>query len=293
MQESIRVTAPCKINLHLRVLAKRADGYHGIESVFQLVSLADGLSVSVSGPLGSCAVISPSMALPPVNTVSRAVELFRAETGVRDGIAVELDKRVPAGAGLGGGSSDAAATLVALDRLFGTGLSRETLARLAAGIGSDVPFFIEGGAAVVEGRGERVTPIAARNDLHGVLIWPAVHSSTAEAYGLVDSWQAEGRESGIEWPGVADLPGIYRLPVESWAFRNGFTAPLEARYPVIGDARVALVDQGALFAEMSGSGSTVFGLFADRETAEAAQTRLSTHWKHCVKFLLLASSTMQ
>lgn len=293
MDKAIRVSAPCKINLHLRVLERRADGYHDIESVFQLVSLADGLSVSIAGDSGECRVVSPHMELPPVNTVSRAVELFREETGIREGILIDLDKRIPSGAGLGGGSADAAAALFALDRLFGTALDRSVMARMASLIGSDVPFFLKGAAAIVEGRGERVAPIDAREDLYGVLVWPDVHSATAEAYGLVDRWQAEGRERGIAWPSVSDLAGMYHGPVGDWRFANSFTAPLESRYPVIRDARLALIDAGAVFAEMSGSGSTVYGLFASSEAAEAAWRRLSVYWKQCVKFLLLASSPMQ
>lgn len=293
MCESIRVDAPCKINLHLRVLRRRADGFHDIESVFQLISVADGLSVSVTGMAGECRVTSPLMELPAVNTVTRAIEAFRAETGITDGIAVGLEKRVPAGAGLGGGSSDAAATLIALDRLFGTRLSLETLGTLAARIGSDVPFFLSGGAAIVEGRGERVTPIAARDDLYGVLLSPSVHSSTAEAYGLVDAWHVAGKDAAGVWPALAELEGMYRGSVDAWRFANSFTAPLEARYPVIREARLALAESGAVFAEMSGSGSSVYGFFADLASADAAYTRLSAHWKHCVKFLLLASSQMQ
>jgi 4-diphosphocytidyl-2-C-methyl-D-erythritol kinase len=233
------------------------------------------------------------MELPAVNTVSRAIELFRAETGISSGIAVDLEKRVPAGAGLGGGSSDAASTLIALDRLFETGLSRDALDAMAAKIGSDVPFFLSGGAAIVEGRGERVTPIPARDDLYGVLMWPGVHSSTAEAYGLVDAWHAAHGDSGADWPAVRELAARYHGPVADWRFANSFTAPLEARYPAIRDARLALVASGATFAEMSGSGSSVFGLFADRQAAETAFVSLSAHCKQCVKFLLLASSPMR
>ena len=293
MHESIRISAPCKINLHLRVLRRRADGFHNIESVFQLVSLADELTVSVSGSEGESRVLSPLMELPPVNTVSRAIELFRAETGISSGIAVDLEKRVPAGAGLGGGSSDAAATLIALDHLFETELSRVALDAMAAKIGSDVPFFLSGGAAIVEGRGERVTPIPARDDLYGVLIWPGVHSSTAEAYGLVDAWQAAHGDQGAAWPAVSELADRYHGPIADWRFANSFTAPLEARYPAIQETRLALVASGAVFAEMSGSGSSVFGLFADRQTADNAYVSLSAHCKGCVKFLLLASSPMR
>ena len=293
MKKVMHMSAPCKINLHLRVLNRRADGYHDIESVFQLVSLADELSVSIDGDDGSCLVASPLMELPAVNTVSRAVDQFRLVTGISAGVKIGLVKNVPAGAGLGGGSSDAASALRALDALFATRLPAETLVSMAASIGSDVPFFLSGAAAIVEGRGEKVSSISPRADLFGVLIWPGVHSSTAEAYGLVDRWHAEGKDSSFDWPAVSELDGMYQGPVSGWRFGNSFTAPLEARYPSIRDARQALLDSGAVFAEMSGSGSSVFGLFSSSEAAEAAQNLLSSRWKQCVKFLLLASSPMR
>lgn len=293
MTDTVHISAPCKINLHLRVLDARPDGYHDIESVFQLVSLADELSVSISGEKGTCEVVSPWMELPAVNTVTSAVARFRELTGINAGVRVELLKRVPSGAGLGGGSSDAAATLVSLDRLFGTNASQADLAALAAMIGSDVPFFLTGGAAVVEGRGERIASIRARTDLTGVLVWPNVASPTGKAYGLVDRYRAEGRESAVEWPAVADLERLYLGPVRDWPFRNSFTAPVEAAFPVIRATRLALIDSGSAYAEMSGSGSSVFGLFENETVADEACRLLSTQGSFCVKFLLLASSEMR
>jgi 4-diphosphocytidyl-2-C-methyl-D-erythritol kinase len=183
-------------------------------------------------------------------------------------------------------SSDAAATLRALDMLFGTGLAPICMSAMAAKIGSDVPFFLSGPAAVVEGRGEIISPIAPRADLFGVLIWPGVHSSTADAYRMVDRWQEGDR---CVFPAVSDLAGLYRMPASAWPFGNSFTAPLEDRYPVIGNAKKALHACGASFVEMSGSGSSVFGLFEDENEAEAALIVLSPHWQRCRKFLLLAS----
>jgi 4-diphosphocytidyl-2-C-methyl-D-erythritol kinase len=293
MENVVHISAPCKLNLHLRVLARRMDGYHDIESVFQLISLADELSVSIRGAENSCEVVSPRMELPLVNTITRATDLFRSATGIQDGLRVDIAKRVPSGAGLGGGSSDAAAVLVALNRLFSAGLASADLMKLAAQIGSDVPFFLSGAAAVVEGRGERVSPIASRDDLAGVLIWPAVHSSTAEAYGLVDRWHEAGNDRGALWPPVSELERLYRSPVSDWQFGNSFQEPLEARYPAIGDARHDLAGAGAVFSAMTGSGSAVFGLFTDAAAAEAAHKTLSARWQTCVKFLLLASSPMQ
>jgi len=293
MTDTIDLLAPCKINLHLRVLDRRldrrSDGFHGIESVFQLVSLADRLTVSITGDGPSCTVVSPLMALPPANTITAAVDGFRAATGIKAGIRVEVEKLVPFGAGLGGGSSDAAAVLRALDSLFGTVLPSAVLSGLAAKIGSDVPFFLAGGAAVVTGRGEIVRPIAPRTDLYGVLLSPAVHSSTAEAYSLVDRWQEAGNERCIDWPAVPELEKLYAGSVSAWRFGNSFTAPLAEFHPEIAGALADLRISGADFAQMSGSGSSVFGLFGDESRCDAAHAQLSPRWRQCVKFLLLAS----
>jgi len=291
--DKIDLLAPGKINLHLRVLDRRfdgrSDGFHGIESLFQLVSLADRLSVSIQGGEGVCTVVSPLLALPPVNTITAAVEQFRSATGIAAGIRVDVDKLVPSGAGLGGGSSDAAATLRALDALFGTRLSFDALSGMAAKIGSDVPFFLSGGAALVRGRGELVRPIPARTDLSGILVSPDVHSSTAEAYRLVDRWQEAEKDGGTVWPPVSGLEAMYAGPVASWRFGNSFTGPVSAVYPVIAEIISSLRENGASFAEMSGSGSSVFGLFEDEAHRDKALEMIASRWKKSVKFLLLAS----
>ncbi len=288
-----RLFAPCKLNLHLRVLGKRPDGFHGIESVFQLISLSDELEIELGGPDSSCAIECVGMDLPNENTIAAAVERMRSLTGITSGIRVRVVKNVPSGAGLGGGSSDAAATLVALDRLWGANLSKDSLLAAAASIGSDVPFFLFGGAAIVTGRGEKIVPIQARSDLFGVLIWPGVASPTGAAYGLVDKARLRGFEREIDWPCVDDLAEMYRSPVSEWKFRNSFTAPVETVLPSIREARLALRDSGAVYAEMSGSGSSVFGLFETESAAKIAQKALSSRWERCVQFLLLASSQMQ
>lgn len=289
MIEKIRMSAPCKINIHLRVRERRADGYHTIESMFQRISFADDISVSVTGPKDSCRLVSPLMELPAENTITRAVSGFRALTGIHSGLLVEINKNVPAGAGLGGGSSDAATTLMALNRLFDTRLSITDVTSIGLSIGSDVPFFLSGAAAVVEGRGEVITPCEGRSDLFGVLIWPELHSSTALGYRLVDEWRENGRLDEAHFPMASSLASMYAGPVSEWAFRNSFSAPLEAAYPIIGEAKKDLASCGGAYVEMSGSGSAVFGLFEDGKRSETAFTMLSARWKRCVKFLLLAS----
>lgn len=294
MEMTVTVDAPAKINLHLRVLGKRPDGFHGIESLFQAVSLTDRLVIRRKGSDGDCRIDCPGFKLPENNTVFRAVTLFREITGIFDGIHVHLDKRIPAGAGLGGGSSDAAATLIALDRLFSVGLSDADLHDTACLIGSDVPFFLGGPAACVTGRGEILEPLPARSDVFGVLLWPAVHSDTATAYRLLDDWYTAHPDDAHELPMAAELPGLYSGPFDSWTrFGNSFTAPVSARYPVIRDALQDLYTSGAFFAQMSGSGSCVFGLFREKEEAKHAFSRLSPRWEWCTEFLLLAHSPMR
>ena len=294
MGVSIRVPAPCKINLHLRVFARRDDGFHDIESVFQGISLCDYLDVrtgSDSGLFpGECRVVSPRMELPATNTLSRAVDEFRRETGISDGIRVDVEKLVPAGAGLGGGSSDAASLLRALDGLYGTELPVVRLSEMAARIGSDVPFFLSGGACLVRGRGEIIEPIPARTDLRGVIALPEVHCSTAEAYGLFDRWHALAPDEGREWPEYERLEGLYSGSVSRWsAFHNAFTGPIEGRFPLIREIREYLEKTGAEFVSMTGSGSAVYALYSGDSRIKEVLSGLSTARVRCAEFLLLAS----
>lgn len=289
MMNRIDILAPCKINLHLRVMGKRSDGFHDIESVFQLVSFADELSISILGRKGSLEILSPKMQLPRENTVSQAISFFRQKTGITDGLKVELVKNVPSGAGLGGGSSDAAATLKALNSLFDAGVDMDSLFAMAAKIGSDVPFFLTGGAALVSGRGEKISPLVSRTDLFGVLVNPGVHCSTPEAYSLVDQWQERNTDSKESWLSFNTLGDQYKKSPKDWDFANSFTDPVSESYPVIREMRAKLHELGADFTEMSGSGSTVYGIFENKRDADLAHAILSTHFSLCVQFLLLAS----
>ena len=289
----VQILAPAKINFHLHVLKRRSDGFHDIESLFQQISLSDELTVSIDGPDGTCEVVSPYMVLPQENTITHAVRLFWAETGITSGIRVDLVKSIPAGAGLGGGSSDSAAVLYALNLLFDTKLQYSRLIQLAAEIGSDVPFFLSAAAAVVEGRGEIIRPVSARTDVYGVLIWPRFSSPTAEAYRLVDAWHMQNKDANLIWPDVSELEGLYAQPVSEWRFENSFTAPLQDKYPVIKKIQEDLDCKGALFSGMSGSGSSVYGLFESEDEAKTICRELSVRGAICLNFLLLASSPMR
>lgn len=284
---SITVLAPAKINLGLRVFPRRADGYHDIQSVFTTVNLFDTITVSVTGKDFQCEVVCSQMELPEENTFTAAYKAFCVLTGIQKGVRVEVQKRIPAGGGLGGGSSDASSFIQSLDCLFGTHLSDSDLAFLAGQVGSDVFFFThalaadgkkrfsvyEPFAAIVEGRGEVVRQIDARNDFSVLLVFPEVGVSTKNAYSLVDQWYMENKIlSGVDE--ASGLEKIYRKDVKDWTFVNDFTVPVCSVYSSVAEALVLLKDVGAAFADMSGSGSTVFGIFKIRSDALEAQKKL-------------------
>jgi len=290
MTDSVVVLAPAKINIHLRVLGHRPDGFHNLESIFQKISLSDELTVNRIPDRGVFRLESPFLELPAVNTVSKAVSLFRELSGIDAGIYIRLEKRIPDGAGLGGGSSDAASTLIALNALFNAGLKFSDLHGAACKIGSDVPFFLSSSPAVVSGRGEYVRPFPGRSDLYGVLIWPEVRSSTADAFKMLDQMGIDRlHREGSLLPTKDDLQSCYLGPVENWVFGNSFTDPVIAGYPVVGDVLCDIRRSGAVYAQMSGSGSAVYGLYKGETEAGQAYSQLAERWPVCYKFLLLAS----
>lgn len=193
-------------------------------------------------------------------------------TGSRTGLAISVEKRIPIGAGLGGGSSDAAATLLGLERLLRGGLGRAEMAKASAAIGSDVPFFLEGGAAIVSGRGEAIAPIAARTDYELVVVFPGVSVGTAEAYGLLDRERPD--DSSEPDPDAEEIERRYRGPLGEWSFVNSFEPVIGTAHREIFRARDELIGLGASFAAMSGSGSAVFGAFEDRRSARRARDEM-------------------
>ena len=285
--DAVSLCAYAKINIHLKVLTKRKDGFHNLESIFQRISIADYLSLEKSSDSYGCTVESPLMPLPVDNTLTEAWKAFCNVSDVDTGVRVRLVKNLPAGSGLGAGSSDAAALLKAANELFAMPLRDSELTTLALQVGSDVPFFLKGSAGIVTGRGEVFEPIEARTDCFGILIWPDVQSSTKEAYGLLDE-QKEALSHECEAWGYEKLVTQYMAPFKTWRFVNDFQPVLEQRYPIIGRVRQELYEQGAEFAQMSGSGSAVFGLFSSESLMASAFQVLAKRWGWCKPFLLLA-----
>ncbi len=283
----VTIHAPAKVNLGLKVFPKRADGFHNIESIFQTVGLKDTLNVQVIPEDNKCIVDAGSLILPESNTFTTTYNAFCRLTGIHTGVKVTLKKVIPLGGGLGGGSSDGAYFLKALAMIHDVELTDELADAVAAEVGSDVFFFlhsgeneINSGCAVVTGRGEFVKQIHPREDLYFILIFPQIHSSTKEAYGLVDS----SYEAGVftSCPELTDLEAIYRSPLKGWTFANSFTSVLVQKYPVIGKAIEDLRNSGCPWADMSGSGATVFGVFDSKSDAEKSFVQLQKSWNHCI-----------
>ena len=249
--------APAKINLSLRVLGRRADGFHDLESLMCPVSVFDTLDVTLRAA-GGLEFTCDDATLPAGddNLVVRAARLFCDRAGIEPHARIALTKHIPHGAGLGGGSSDAAATLLALDRLLATQLSLETLAAMAAELGSDVPFFIYQSAAMIRGRGERVEPVAFPHALPLLLIKPPFGVPTPWAYS--------------RWKDACEIPEVpYAAQAFPWGeLVNDLERPVFEKYIFLADVKRWLLGQPeAVGALMSGSGATVFAVLRSKDDA--------------------------
>ena len=273
--------AYAKVNFGLRVLPRRADGFHNIESIFQTIDLYDELIVTPTDEKG-CIVQCDSMQLPENNTLSSAYNAFCETTG-RDniGVNVNLIKGIPSGGGLGGGSSDAAALIRVLEKFYDIKLNDAQLDNVASKTGSDVFFFMhcdhEGkGCSLVSGRGEYIKKITPRKDLWLLMIFPEAKSSTKDAYALIDKAFAEGKV--LKSPEFNELEHVYNQAVENWTFINTFTPVISGQYEEIARALQELKKAGCCYSEMSGSGSTLFGVFTMRQQAISASNLLCSTW---------------
>ena len=284
MLSVVNVRAPAKVNIGLRVFPRRRDGFHNIESIFQTVSFYDDINVKRLPEENVCRISCQQLELPAENTLTAAYNAICRLTGRYDGMQVTLTKRIPAGGGLGGGSSDAAAFVKAFAMLTSVSLTDDIADAVAAEVGSDVFFFMHAtdtvSAAIVSGRGEIVKAIAPRTDLYFLLVMPEVHSSTKEAYVLVDELFPE--ESDVRYPLLSELECMYQRPVKDWSFVNTFTPALERKYSAIADALVDVRKSGAVWADMTGSGAVVVGVYESEVSAARAYDLLQEKRWRCV-----------
>lgn len=281
--------AYAKINLLLRILGVRSDGYHLLYTVMQTISLSDTVELQLSErPEGSGPAVCLIMDGAPVenlvsNTASRAALLYLSQIGNPDVAAsIDLKKRIPMMAGLGGGSADAAAVLVLMNEAFRGALTEDELRSVAGKIGADVPFFMSGGAALCEGTGERITPVESLRGLFVLLIKPATGISTPEAYRTYDLSGERFSTLPPERDGMAaflmppkGLPACDRLRSVIPLLSNDLAAAAEQIVPEIRNIRQFLFESGAVYAGISGSGSSVFGIFESRAAREGAMLAAS------------------
>ncbi len=263
--------AYAKLNLGLKILGRRGDGFHDILSVFQTVDLCDRLVFKPAGQ-GQIILSCDDADLPtgPENLVYQAVSAFRAYTGIDRGVEVVIEKRIPTAAGLGGGSSDAAAVLRVLNRVWEAGLSSGELREIGARLGSDVPFFVrQKGTAVVSGRGEMMRYVPWSADVVYVLVCPGFQVHTG--------WAFANYKKTLTGHGEYDsfIHSVKKLPVSGFFERieNDFLPLIVQTHPETRDILSRLTDAGAIVASMSGSGSTLYGVFECRDVAEAVCAR--------------------
>ena len=286
----VRIRAPAKVNLILRVLDRRADGFHNLWSLMQTVALEDELSIQLRSGSQEVRLECSDQSLPTDhrNLVARAASLVLQHTGSSFGLDISLTKRIPMEAGLGGGSSDAAATIMGLNHLLGLDWSPEDMGKLGQCLGSDVPFFFFAPSAVVRGKGEEVTRVQVNGQRWVVLVHPSLAIETRWAYEqltstrqtvrpLSDAVRKLAAKKAITWDEVIPL------------MENDFEEALVPTYGAFREIKQELLAQGADAALLSGSGSTVFGLF--RAEAEAGSARAAFGKSHEHRTSVVATST--
>ncbi|MCM0084456.1 4-(cytidine 5'-diphospho)-2-C-methyl-D-erythritol kinase [Geomonas sp. Red32] len=266
--KKLQLKAPAKVNYRLDVLGKRPNGYHDLRMIMQRVDLCDDIELSLSDVPG-IRVTCGKAGVPdgPDNIAWKAADALLKISGREVGIDINIAKNIPSGAGLGGGSSDAASVLMGLNELLELGLTDERLREIGVKLGADVPFFIFKKTAFAEGIGEELTALESVPTLWIVLVNPGIHCSTAWVY---QNLQLTGcRTAAIlanSYGTLEDVCGILSNDLEAVTFK---------KYPVVGDLKEMLIASGARGSLMCGSGSTVFGLFPDEKSAKAAAAEIA------------------
>ncbi len=264
----------CKINLGLRVLRRREDGYHDLESIFLPVPLCDELEINKSNSFGFELQGITLDGDPVDNLVVKAYRLLQSECGGEiTPVNIRLKKNIPYGAGLGGGSSDAAFTLKMLDRLFSLQLSDDQMRNYAARLGADCAFFVDNQPALAMGIGDNLTPLGF-NPLSGhalFLVKPEESVSTAEAYRGVSLTKYCGCDDLVQ------LSTLVREPITEWkrTIENDFEPHVFEKHPILNQIKCELYNSGALYASMSGSGSTVYGVFSQNTDSKKLKKQFS------------------
>jgi len=280
-QAQLTVFSPAKINLYLRILGRRADGYHDLETVMLPLDFGDQITLQLAEKNVTLECDDPRLPTDDTNLALRAAKLLATKCGGEQGVRILLQKRTPLAAGLGGGSSNAAAVLKGLSQLWQVDTPPDMLGELAARIGSDINFFLAGGAALCRGRGEQVEPIACKLSAAILLVNPGFGISTKWAY---ESWSRSERDRAKAAAGLTPKPPEVSLLLRALAENdllgvsrclfNSLEAPSIKKFPVLRLLKDAMRAGGATGALMSGSGATVFGLFAGANAEEESAKQI-------------------
>ncbi|MBE6848597.1 MAG: 4-(cytidine 5'-diphospho)-2-C-methyl-D-erythritol kinase [Ruminococcus sp.] len=272
MNRKIRLRCHAKINLSLDVTGRREDGYHTLESIFQSVTVYDILTVSVQS--GNGIVLRCNVAGLPCderNLAYRAAQAMLEESGIACKIVIDLQKHIPSGAGMGGGSADAAGVLFALNKLMNCGYSNEKLREIGIKLGADVPFLLMGGTALAEGIGEVLTALPPLPELPLVILKGRQGISTPKAYAAIDALEAPFHPDTVQMRKAVETQDVALLAQHCGNTFEGAVALADVER-----AKAALLEDGALCAVMTGSGSAVFGIFPDKVSAQACAEKRRT-----------------
>ncbi len=267
----VRIAAPAKINLTLEVVGRRSDGYHDLASILVAVDLRDEVTLDDAEEV-SLECDAPGLSGPD-NLALRAAERLRAETGHRGGATIRLAKKIPQAAGLGGGSSDAAAVLIGLSRLWNLRMSAKDLTPIAAELGSDVPFFLYGGTAMIQGRGEIVRPLPPVDLRYALIVTPEIqlHNKTATMFGMLSGGGLDRgaltRKLEARIRGGGDVPAQFLY--------NRFDAEANRAYPGLAHCRETLASMGATEIHLCGAGPSLFTLVSRREVGTTLELLLA------------------
>ena len=262
-----------KINIGLRILGRRPDGYHEIVTILQTIDLHDEIELRSTPETIHIQCNHPLVPEDETNLAYKTAQLMKEAYSIQHGASIKIKKMIPVGAGLGGGSSNAAVTLLGLAELWGISASEHDFFSLAAQIGSDVPFFLQGGTALATGRGQRLEPLKPNwGEVSFVLVYPRVFVSSAWAYERVKLSLTQNDNyvnlKSLFQKGIIDLSGLSVL------VENDLEEYVSRRYPVIVEAKAALLSGGAIVTAMTGSGSSVYGVFLSRKEARKAAHRI-------------------
>ncbi|MCK5672928.1 MAG: 4-(cytidine 5'-diphospho)-2-C-methyl-D-erythritol kinase [Spirochaetales bacterium] len=278
----LKIFAPAKLNLHLQITAKRNDGFHNLTSLFQMISLYDEIIIETIKK-NKIIINGDFNCIPKDNLIYKAADWLKNTLNITSGFNISCIKKIPSGAGLGGGSSDAAATLLGIISLLNLDIENTLLHKGALSLGSDVPFFLGSGTAIVMGRGEKLFSLETRQDLFLLVTDTGIHSSTKEAFRTLNL-----NYEKIDTLSTEEITKAYLNTVpSSWAFKNSFSHYLYEKHSIYMKILEELNLNGSEFSSVTGTGSSVFGVFSDELVADNAKKVLKNNniVAHKVKML--------